>query len=162
MRGVALCEAIFARMRLRPTLRTMVGGLAVGLMAHGVAASHVIRPRRVANNRNARSVASSRGDLFCSRALASIASLGFRISRRAVLFLTPDRSARWPSGRRSLMITLADRIFRHQRRYAVIGMSALSASVIGGPLTMTFIALETTGDLWLTTAVLIAVIIAAR
>jgi CIC family chloride channel protein len=45
---------------------------------------------------------------------------------------------------------------------AVIGMSALSASVIGGPLTMTFIALETTGDLWLTTAVLIAVIIAAQ
>jgi chloride channel protein, CIC family len=45
---------------------------------------------------------------------------------------------------------------------AVIGMSALSASVIGGPLTMTFIALETTGDLWLTTAVLIAVIISAQ
>jgi len=34
--------------------------------------------------------------------------------------------------------------------------------VIGGPLTMTFIALETTGDLWLATAVLIAVIIAAQ
>src|SRR5258708_14516430 len=41
-------------------------------------------------------------------------------------------------------------------------MSALAASVIGGPLTMIFIALETTGDLWLTTAVLIAVIIAAQ
>jgi CIC family chloride channel protein len=46
--------------------------------------------------------------------------------------------------------------------YAVIGMSALSASVIGGPLTMIFIALETTGDLWLTTAVLVAVIISAQ
>jgi H+/Cl- antiporter ClcA len=46
--------------------------------------------------------------------------------------------------------------------YAVIGMSALAASVIGGPLTMTFIALETTGDLWLTTAVLVAVIISAQ
>ena len=46
--------------------------------------------------------------------------------------------------------------------YAVIGMSALSASVIGGPLTMTFIALETTGDLWLTTAVLIAVIVSSQ
>jgi CIC family chloride channel protein len=43
--------------------------------------------------------------------------------------------------------------------YAVIGMSALSASVIGGPLTMSFIALESTGNLWLTTAVLVAVII---
>jgi CIC family chloride channel protein len=46
--------------------------------------------------------------------------------------------------------------------YAVIGMSALAAAVIGGPLTMIFIALETTGDLWLTTAVLVAVIIAAQ
>jgi len=34
--------------------------------------------------------------------------------------------------------------------------------VIGGPLTMIFIALETTGDLWLTTAVLVAVIISAQ
>jgi CIC family chloride channel protein len=41
-------------------------------------------------------------------------------------------------------------------------MSALAASVIGGPLTMIFIALETTGDLWLTTAVLVAVIISAQ
>jgi CIC family chloride channel protein len=41
-------------------------------------------------------------------------------------------------------------------------MCALSVSVIGGPLTMTFIALETTGDLWLTTAVLISVIIAMQ
>src|ERR1700755_1638790 len=41
-------------------------------------------------------------------------------------------------------------------------MGALSVSVIGGPLTMTFIALESTGDLWLTTAVLIAVIVSAQ
>jgi CIC family chloride channel protein len=46
--------------------------------------------------------------------------------------------------------------------YAIIGMCALSVSVIGGPLTMTFIALETTGDLWLTTAVVIAAIIAMQ
>jgi CIC family chloride channel protein len=46
--------------------------------------------------------------------------------------------------------------------YAIIGMSALSASVIGGPLTMAFIALESTGNLWLTTAVLVAVIISSQ
>src|SRR5262245_12003146 len=46
--------------------------------------------------------------------------------------------------------------------YFIIGMGALSVSVIGGPLTMTFIALETTGDLWLTTAVLVAVIVSAQ
>ena len=41
-------------------------------------------------------------------------------------------------------------------------MSALSASVIGGPLTMSFIALELTGNLWLTTVVLVAVIISTQ
>lgn len=46
--------------------------------------------------------------------------------------------------------------------YAIIGMSALSVAVIGGPLTITFISLETTGDLWLTTAVLIAVIVSMQ
>src|SRR6201999_2223723 len=46
--------------------------------------------------------------------------------------------------------------------YAIIGMSALSASVIGGPLTMSFIALESTGDLWLSTVVLAAVIISTQ
>src|SRR6202040_1580775 len=46
--------------------------------------------------------------------------------------------------------------------YAIIAMGALSAAIIGGPLTMTFIALESTGDFWLATAVLIAVIIATQ
>jgi len=46
--------------------------------------------------------------------------------------------------------------------YAIVGMSALSASVIGGPLTMAFIALESTGNLWLTTAVLAAVMISTQ
>jgi CIC family chloride channel protein len=46
--------------------------------------------------------------------------------------------------------------------YTIVGMGALSVAVIGGPLTMTFIALETTGDFWLTTAVLVAVIVSAQ
>jgi chloride channel protein, CIC family len=33
MRGVAICEAMFTRSRLRPTLRTAAGGLVVGLIA---------------------------------------------------------------------------------------------------------------------------------
>ena len=37
-----------------------------------------------------------------------------------------------------------------------------TASVIGGPLTMIFIALETTGNLWLTAAVMVAVIVSAQ
>src|SRR5262249_32643004 len=46
--------------------------------------------------------------------------------------------------------------------YAIIGMGALSVSVVGGPLTIAFFALGKTSDLWLTTAVLIAVIVSAQ
>ena len=42
--------------------------------------------------------------------------------------------------------------------YAVVGMSALAVSIIGGPLTMTFLALEITGDFPITALVLAAVI----
>jgi CIC family chloride channel protein len=42
--------------------------------------------------------------------------------------------------------------------YAVIGMSALAVAIIGGPLTMTFLALEITGSLPITGLVLAAVI----
>jgi len=45
--------------------------------------------------------------------------------------------------------------------YAVVGMSALAVSVIGGPMTMTFLALEITGDFPITVLVLAAVITAS-
>jgi CIC family chloride channel protein len=44
--------------------------------------------------------------------------------------------------------------------YAILGLGALSAAVIGAPLSVTFIVLENTGDFWLAGTVLIAVIIA--
>jgi CIC family chloride channel protein len=42
--------------------------------------------------------------------------------------------------------------------YAVVGMSSLAVAVIGGPLTMTFLALEITGDFPITALVLAATI----
>ncbi|WP_245298694.1 chloride channel protein, partial [Methylobacterium platani] len=42
--------------------------------------------------------------------------------------------------------------------YAVVGMSALAVAVIGGPMTMTFLALEVTGDFPIAGLVLVAVI----
>jgi chloride channel protein, CIC family len=42
--------------------------------------------------------------------------------------------------------------------YAIVGMSGLAVAVVGGPMTMTFLALEMTGDLPITALVLIAVV----
>ena len=44
---------------------------------------------------------------------------------------------------------------------AVVGMSALAVAIVGGPLTMVFLALETTGSLPLTVAVVAAAVISA-
>ena len=45
--------------------------------------------------------------------------------------------------------------------YAVVGMSSLAVSIIGGPMTMTFLALEITGNFPITVLVLAAVITAS-
>jgi CIC family chloride channel protein len=44
---------------------------------------------------------------------------------------------------------------------AVIGMSAMAVAIVGGPLTMSFLALEATGDLPIALAVLAAAVVAA-
>ncbi|HEY9453743.1 MAG TPA: chloride channel protein [Bradyrhizobium sp.] len=158
MRSVALCEAGLAKIRLWPPLRPALGGLCVGLLAlltpqvmsSGHGALHfsgiVAMPLQVI------------AAVFILKALASIISLGTGF-RGGLFFATLFMGAL--GGR--LFAAGVDLVWPgfalDPNVYAVIGMSALSASVIGGPLTMSFIALESTGNLWLTTAVLVAVII---
>jgi chloride channel protein, CIC family len=161
MRGVAISETMFARLRLRPALRTMAGGLVVGLLA-------IVSPQVMSSGHGALRVAGvldlslrAVALLFVLKIVASIASLGSGF-RGGMFFSSLLIGA---LGGHLLAVTLTmmwPTVYFDPNAYAVIGMSALAASVIGGPLTMIFIALETTGDLWLTTAVLIAVIISAQ
>ncbi len=158
MRGVALCEALLSKTPLWPPLRPALGGLCVGLLA-------LVTPQVMSSGHGAVHFAGFTSipltvvaTMFVLKAVASVLSLGtgFRGGLFfATLFLgalgghlfAAGIDAAWPG------LTLNPNV------YAIVGMSALSASVIGGPLTMSFIALESTGDLWLTTAVLVAVII---
>jgi CIC family chloride channel protein len=101
------------------------------------------------------------GGVFVLKALASIVSLGsgFRGGLFfATLFMGALGGRLYAAGVDLVWPGLA----LDPNVYAVIGMSALSASVIGGPLTMSFIALESTGNLWLTTVVLVAVMISTQ
>ena len=161
MRGVALCEAMFSRLRLRPALRTMIGGLVVGLLA-------IVSPQVMSSGHGAlriigvldlsiRTVAL----VFVLKILASIASLGSGF-RGGLFFSSLLIGSLGGHLLAVALTTLFPTTYFDPNAYAVIGMSALAAAVIGGPLTMIFIALETTGDLWLTTLVLIAVIISAQ
>jgi CIC family chloride channel protein len=96
--------------------------------------------------------------VFLLKALASIVSLGSGF-RGGLFFATLFMGALGGRLFAAGVDTIVPGFHLEPSVYAVIGMSALSASVVGGPLTMSFIALESTGNLWLTTAVLVAVII---
>jgi chloride channel protein, CIC family len=161
MRGVALCEALLAKTGIWPPLRPALGGLAVGLFAletpqvmssgHGALhfAGFVSIPLAVL------------ATMFALKAIASILSLGSGF-RGGLFFATLFLGALGGHLFAGAVDTLWPGLKLSANVYAIIGMSALSASVIGGPLTMSFIALESTGNLWLTTAVLVAVMISTQ
>jgi CIC family chloride channel protein len=161
MRGVALCEVLLTRTGIWPPLRTALGGLGVGLLA-------LLTPQVMSSGHGALHFSNIVSmplkiiaGVFVLKAIASVISLGsgFRGGLFfATLFLGALGGRLFAAG-----IDLAwPGLDLDPNVYAIIGMSALSASVIGGPLTMSFIALESTGNLWLTTAVLVAVIISTQ
>jgi CIC family chloride channel protein len=161
MRGVAFCETLWSKIGLWPPLRPALGGLAVGVLAlqtpevlsSGHGALHftgiVTMPLAFI------------ATVFVLKTVASVISLGsgFRGGLFfATLFLGAIGGRLFAAG----FDIVWPGLHLDPNVYAIVGMSALSASVIGGPLTMSFIALESTGDLWLTTVVLAAVIISTQ
>lgn len=158
MRGVEVWERLMRLMRLPPPARLALGGLIVGglalvtpqVLASGHGALHVnamisLPLRLVATILVCKAAASVvslgsgfRGGLFFASLL--LGALGGRLFAEAGNWI-------WPGAGLESDV------------YAVLGLGALSASVIGGPLTMTFIVLETTGDFWMAAAVLIGVIV---
>ncbi len=161
MRGVALCEALFVRFKLRPILRTGIGGLIVGLIA-------MVAPQVMSSGHGALQFSGmlqlslwTVAMLFVLKIAASIISLGSGF-RGGLFFSSLLMGALGGHLLAAALATVLPSWHFDTNAYAVIGMSGLSAAIIGGPLTMTFIALETTGDLWLSTAVLIAVIISSQ
>ena len=161
MRGVAFCEALFGRLKLRFTLRTALGGLLVGLLA-------MIAPQVMSSGHGALRFSgmfqlslATVALLFVLKIVASVISLGSGF-RGGLFFSSLLIGALGGNLLAVALTTIWPSVNFDSNAYAVIGMGGLSAAVIGGPMTMTFIALETTGDLWLTTAVLIAVIISSQ
>jgi CIC family chloride channel protein len=161
MRGVALCEMLLAKTGIWLPLRPALGGLGVGLLA-------LLTPQVMSSGHGALHFSNIVSlplaviaGVFILKAIASVISLGsgFRGGLFfATLFLGALGGRLFAAG----VDTVWPGLDLDPNVYAIVGMSALSASVIGGPLTMSFIALESTGNLWLTTAVLVAVIISSQ
>jgi len=161
MRGVAACERLFTRLKVKPALRPVLGGAAVGLLA-------IVSPQVMSSGHGALHLTglfklplATLALIFVLKSLASIASLGTGF-RGGLFFASLLLGALGGQLFASGLAFIWPSLHADPDAYAIIGMCALSVSVIGGPLTMTFIALESTGDLWLSTAVLIAAIISMQ
>jgi len=161
MRGVAACERLLTRLRVGQELRPFFGGAIVGALA-------IVSPQVMSSGHGALHLTgifklptSTIALIFALKAIASIVSLGCGF-RGGLFFASLLMGALGGQLLGTGIAAVLPHVAVNTDAYAIIGLSALSVSVIGGPLTMTFIALETTGDLWLTTAVLIAAIVSMQ
>ncbi|WNJ89455.1 chloride channel protein [Bosea sp. 685] len=159
MRGVALAESLFRRSRIPLALRPAVGGLLVGLMA-------LVTPAVLSSGHSALHVgfdayypAGFLVLVIVLKSLASAISIGSGF-RGGLFFASLFIGAMF--GKLVAVIWITG--FGLQTPsvvIAVIGMSAMATAVVGGPLTMSFLALETTGSLPLTVAVLAASVLSS-
>ncbi|MEK1862538.1 MAG: chloride channel protein [Rhizobium leguminosarum] len=156
MQGVAFVEELARKSSIAPPFRPALGGIIVGLLA-------MISPQVLSAGHGALHLNLSREvaiptliGLFLLKSFASAISIGSGF--RGGLFFAS-----------LFMGALLGKLFAYCGPYfadatltpviyAVVGMSSLAVAVIGGPLTMTFLALEITGDFPITALVLAAVI----
>jgi CIC family chloride channel protein len=161
MRLVALVESLVVRARLPRPLRPAVGGALLILLA-------LYSPQTLSSGHGA-----LRADLSAHLALsvviillllkaaASIVSLGFGFRGGlffASLFLGSLLGRAYAMGLAHLPWASAR---LDPTVAALVGMSALAVAVVGGPFTMTFLALETTGDFGIAAAALAASLFAS-
>jgi len=152
MRTAAFVEAGFRRSRIPTWLRPAFGGLLVGALA--VWNPSVFSAGHGAINLYLGIEASLLlfALVLVAKALASSVSIGsgFRGGLFFASLLLGVLTGRLFIG----LLTLAfPNLAGHETLFALVGMSSLAVSIVGGPMTMTLLALEMTGDLKLTLAV---------
>jgi CIC family chloride channel protein len=160
MEAVAFAERLFARSAIPVWLRPAVGGLAIGLM--GLMTPQIFGAGHAAL-RTDLAVPISAGSIFLIlvlKGLASAISLGSGF--RGGLFFA---SLLMGALTGILYSDLCAAIFSDSALdlgvAAVSGMAAFGAGIIGAPVALTTLALETTGDFSITAAALVASIVSS-
>jgi CIC family chloride channel protein len=160
MRGVTLTEELFRKSGVPAWLRPMIGGLAVGLLAlttpavlssgHGALGVVIEAPYTLTH------VAL----LVVLKSIASAISIGSGF-RGGLFFASLFLGALVGKLFAGALAAVSAAHAVSPVVCALVGMSGLAVAIIGGPLTMGFLALESTGSLPLTVAVLAACVISA-
>ncbi len=163
MRGVTLVEQGFRASRLPAPLRPVLGGLCVGglalattpqVLSAGHGALHITLAPEAAAGLGALA------GLIVAKAAASAMSIGSGF-RGGLFFASLFLGAlvgRLFAGLAPMVWPGFEGFGLAPVGYAVIGMSAFAVAIVGGPLTMTFLALEMTGSFPVTGLVLASVI----
>jgi CIC family chloride channel protein len=160
MRGVTLTEEAFRRSRVPPWLRPAIGGVLVAGLA-------MVSPQVLSSGHAALSFGLDApyqlqhvALLIVLKAAASAISLGSGF-RGGLFFASLFLGAMLGKLFAALIALVVVAPSVPPVVFAVVGMSALAVGVVGGPLTMAFLALETTGSLPLTVAVVAASVVSA-
>lgn len=157
---VTLVERGFVAAGIGLTLRPLAGGVAIGLLS-------LVTPQILSSGHGAMHVYLGMHfsllaifTIFVLKLLASAISLGSGF-RGGLFFASLFLGSLLGSMFASLMEFLSPETGIHVSVAAVVGMTSLAVGVIGGPLTMTFLALESTRDLTLTGVVLASAIVSS-
>ncbi|MBB4954607.1 CIC family chloride channel protein [Agrobacterium vitis] len=156
MQAVSFIEETARRSAISQPFRPFIGGMVVGLLA-------LVSPQVLSSghgalhlNLNTGSTLGALALLFLMKSVASAVSIGSGF--RGGLFFASLFMGSLLGKIFAFGVALFPEFTLSPVIYAVVGMSAFAAAVIGGPLTMTFLALELTGDFPITALVLASVV----
>jgi chloride channel protein, CIC family len=160
MRGVTLTESVFRRLRLPTWSRPAIGGLAVGALA-------LYTPSVLSSGHGAIGVVVGAEYtlthlllLVGFKAMASAISIGSGF-RGGLFFASLFLGAVLGKAFAAIVGAVSPEHMISPTICALVGMSGLAVAIIGGPLTMGFLALESTGSLPMAVAVLAACVVSA-
>ncbi len=160
MRGVTLTETLFRRSGVPTWARPAIGGLVVGLLA-------LVSPQVLSSGHAALQVGLDApyglgqiATLIVLKSVASAVSLGSGF-RGGLFFASLFLGALVGKLFAAALGAFAFMAAVPTVVCALVGMSALAVAIVGGPLTMTFLALESTGSFPLTVAVIAASVVSA-
>lgn len=159
MRGVTLIESAFRRSKIPIWLRPLLGGAVVGLLG-------CLTPKAMSSGHSALHAYINAGfpfllviAFFLAKAVASAFSIGSGF-RGGLFFASLFLGALFGKIFAGAVLAIPFILTMPAGLYAVVGMSGLAAAIVGGPMTMTFLALEATQNFAVTMAVLGASIVA--
>lgn len=160
MRGVTVTEELFRRSGVPVWLRPAIGGLAIGLLA-------LLTPAVLSSGHGALGLSFEAPIplswvvlIIVLKATASAISIGSGF-RGGLFFASLFLGALLGKAFAGALALVSTAHVVSPAVCALVGMSGLAVAIIGGPLTMGFLALEATGSLPMTVAVLAACVVSS-